>query len=240
MFSDLGWFPPFVGTGYKGWVSLNTKRAIDVVVGTFLALICLPVIAVLALVAAVNLRAWPFFVQTRIGAGGVPFRLVKLRTLPVSTNHYADKRAIESIPLTWISRTMRRTHLDELPQLFLVPFGRMSLVGPRPEMAFLHEQMPPSFASRRTEVRPGCTGLWQIGHDCAGLIVEAPHYDLHYVSHRSLLLDLWIVWRTVSIAVGAGTVSLADIPSWLHREGTLSPFPLAHATHAEIEIDPAA
>jgi lipopolysaccharide/colanic/teichoic acid biosynthesis glycosyltransferase len=215
------------------------KRAIDVVVGTVLALVSVPAILVLALVTAVNLRAWPFFVQTRVGLGGVPFRLVKLRTLPVSTAHYADKRAIESIPLSWISRTLRRTHLDELPQLFLVPVGRMSLVGPRPEMAFLHEQMHPSFAARRTEVRPGCTGLWQIGHGCAGLIGEAPEYDLHYVHHQSLLLDLWIVWRSIAMVLGYGLVSLDEVPSWLNRGGTVTAL-YAHSHHAEIEVDPAA
>ena len=215
------------------------KRLIDVVVGTVLALLTLPVILLLAAVAAVNLWAWPFFVQTRIGADGVPFRLVKLRTLPVSTDHYADKRAIESIPLTWISRNLRRTHLDELPQLLLVPIGRMSLVGPRPEMPFLHEQMPASFALRRTEVRPGCTGLWQIGHQCSGLIVEAPEYDLYYVENRSLLLDLWVVWRTVSMMVHRRTVSLADVPAWIPQITTVTAFALGHA-HPEMEIDPAA
>ena len=217
------------------------KRALDVGLGTALALLTLPVVLFLAVVAAVNLRTWPFFVQTRIGAGGVPFRLVKLRTLPVSTDHYADKRAISSIPLNWISRTMRRTHIDELPQLFLVPLGRMSLVGPRPEMAFLQEQMPPAFARRRTEVRPGCTGLWQIGHENAGLIVEAPEYDLHYVSNRTFGLDLWILWRSATMVLGAGTVGLVDIPTWLHPEGSRSAFPLVHVGQAEIiEVDPAA
>ena len=163
----------------------------------------------------------------------------------MSTAHYADKRAIESIPLTWVSRTMRRTHIDELPQLLLVPFGSMSLVGPRPEMAFLHEQMPTSFARRRTEVRPGCTGLWQIGRDCGGLIVEAPQYDLHYVENQSLLLDLWIVWRTIAMAIDRSTVTLAEVPSWLPVRGTVTPFSLAHVhahahAHADIEVDPAA
>ena len=215
------------------------KRSIDVVVGTVLAVLSLPIVLVLAAVSAVNLRAWPFFVQTRIGAGGVPFRLVKLRTLPVSTNHYADKRAIESIPLTWVSRSLRRTHLDELPQLLLVPIGRMSLVGPRPEMRFLHEEMPASFARRRTEVRPGCTGLWQIGHECGGLIVEAPEYDLYYVHNRSLLLDLWIVWRTATMTIHHRTVSLADVPAWIPQVGTVTALRLGHP-HAELEVDPAA
>ncbi len=217
------------------------KRAIDVVVGTLLALATLPVVLLLALVTTVNLRAWPFFVQTRIGAGGVPFRLVKLRTLPTSTDHYADKRAIESIPLTWVSSTLRRTHLDELPQLWLVPFGRMSLVGPRPEMAFLHDQMPPPFARRRTQVRPGCTGLWQIGQGCAGLIVEAPEYDLHYVDNQSVLLDLWIVWRSIAMVTGSGLVSLADVPGWLGRtgSGTVTAFTLAHTAEIDV-VDPAA
>jgi len=216
------------------------KRTIDVVVGTFLAVLALPLILLIAAAQAVSLRAWPFFVQTRIGTRGVPFRIVKVRTLPASTDHYADKRAIESIPLTWLSRTLRRTHLDELPQLFLVPVGRMSLVGPRPEMAFLHEQMPPSFARRRTEVRPGCTGLWQIGQDCAGLIVESPGYDLHYVENQSVLLDLWIVWRSVATVLGAETVTLSDIPDWLRRAGTVPSFSLGHSPHPEIEVDPAA
>jgi len=215
------------------------KRLIDVVMGTIFALLSLPVVLLLAAVTAVNLRAWPFFVQTRIGAGGVPFRLVKLRTLPVATNHYADKRAIESIPLTWISRNLRRTHLDELPQLFLVPIGRMSLVGPRPEMPFLHDQMPASFSRRRIEVRPGCTGLWQISHQCSGLIVEAPEYDLYYVNNRSLLLDLWVAWRTVSMVVHRRTVSLADVPEWIPQIATVSGFSLGHP-HPEMEIDPAA
>jgi len=215
------------------------KRSIDVLMGTVLALLTLPVVLLLAAVTAVNLRAWPFFVQTRVGAGGVPFRLLKLRTLPVSTNHYADKRAIESIPLGWVSRNLRRTHLDELPQLLLVPIGRMSLVGPRPEMRFLHEQMPDSFARRRTEVRPGCTGLWQIGHDCSKLIVEAPEYDLYYVENRSLLLDLWIAWRTVAMIVHRRTVSLADVPAWIPEVGTVTAFSLTHA-HTELEVDPAA
>lgn len=217
------------------------KRSIDVGVGTVLALLSLPFVLLLAVITALNLRAWPFFVQTRIGAGGVPFRLVKLRTLPTSTDPYADKRAIESIPLDWISRTLRRTHIDELPQLFLVPLGRMSLVGPRPEMAFLHEQMSPSFARRRTEVRPGCTGLWQIGSDCGGLIAEAPEYDLHYVDNQSLLLDLWIVWRSITMILGRSTVRLADVPDWLPLGGTVTAFTLGHGhSHAEIEIDPAA
>ena len=215
------------------------KRVVDVLVGTVLALLALPLVLLLAAASALDHRAWPFFVQTRIGASGVPFRLVKLRTLPVATAHYADKRAIESIPLTWLSRTMRRTHLDELPQFFLVPFGRMSLVGPRPEMAFLHDQMNPSFAQRRTEVRPGCTGLWQIGHGCAGLIAESPEYDLHYVEHQSLLLDLWIVWRTVAMVLGSGTVGMDDVPTWLHPAGSVA-FSLAAGPSAELEVDTAA
>ena len=215
------------------------KRALDVGLGTLLALLALPIIVVLALASAVSLRAWPFFVQTRVGAGGLPFRLVKLRTLPVSTDHYADKRAIESIPLTWLSRTLRRTHLDELPQLFLVPTGRMSLVGPRPEMPFLHDQMPESFARRRTEVRPGCTGLWQIGRGCTGLIVESPEYDLHYVAHQSLLLDAWIAWRSVAMVFGSRLVSLADVPAWSSRDVTVPVF-LAAGSPAELEVDSAA
>src|SRR2546430_8951232 len=107
----------------------------------------------------VSLRAWPVFTQTRIGKNGKPFKMVKLRTLPPDFPRYAGKHEVRKVKLPWISRTLRRLHLDELPQLGLVPAGKMSLVGPRPEMPHLHGVFDEGFAAKRTSVRPGCTGL---------------------------------------------------------------------------------
>ena len=113
---------------------MGVKRGVDIVVGTVLAVVALPLILVLAVGAAVTLRAWPIFVQDRIGKDGRTFRLPKVRTLPPDTASSTDKYSLSKVRIPAFGRVLRRTHLDELPQLLLVPFGLMSLVGPRPEM----------------------------------------------------------------------------------------------------------
>ncbi len=205
------------------------KRALDLVLGAALAVLALPLVVLLAIVTAAALRSSPFFVQERVGRDGVTFRMVKLRTLPPSTPRYADKYAISPVAAPAVCRWLRACHLDELPQLFLVPLGIMSLVGPRPEMSFMHERMPASFAQARIAVRPGCTGLWQIGADCDRLIHESPEYDLCYLRGQTLGLDLWILWRTVRwvLHVG-GPVTVDAVPVRLLR-GRLR----AHGTLAD-------
>ena len=191
------------------------KRVADLFGAGLLLLVSMPIILVLGIGLAVSLRAWPVFTQVRIGRDGQPFRFVKLRTLPPDTPRYADKYAISDLELPWLARTVRDLHLDELPQLALVLTGHMSLVGPRPEMPELHQLAPQSFATERTRVRPGCTGLWQISDAAEGLIHEAPLYDLIYVARRSLALDLWILWHTALRVIGRGSPqSAAAIPGW--------------------------
>jgi lipopolysaccharide/colanic/teichoic acid biosynthesis glycosyltransferase len=107
--------------------------------------------------------------------------MVKLRTLPSNFPRYAVKHELAGLRLPWISRTLRKLHLDELPQLALVVLGKMSLVGPRPEMPHLYPAFDPEFAVKRTTVRPGCTGLWQISDQCDGMIYEHPEFDDYYV-----------------------------------------------------------
>ena len=193
---------------------------VDVVVGLVLAVAVLPVVVVSALVVAISLRTWPFFTQDRIGRNGRLFRLLKLRTLPRSVPEYADKYAITEANVPAFCRLLRDTHLDELPQLWLVVTGKMSLVGPRPEMPHLHEAMDGGFAAIRTEVRPGCTGLWQVSQGVTRLIHESPEYDVHYVRWATMRLDLWIILRTVALVIPGVSPRLAtlrDIPRWASR-----------------------
>ncbi|HEX2028222.1 MAG TPA: sugar transferase, partial [Nitriliruptorales bacterium] len=191
------------------------KRLFDLVVSLLLCVVAVPVVAVVALGAAASLRCWPFFVQERVGTSGRPLRFVKVRTLPAATPRYADKYGLSDVAIPPFPALLRRWHLDELPQLFLVPFGRLSLVGPRPEMPHLHARMARRFAETRTSVRPGCTGLWQIGAGAERLILETPQYDLFYLAHGNLRLDLWILWRTVLLFSGLGRpVELGDVPRW--------------------------
>ena len=192
------------------------KRVFDLTVGSVLAALVAPVVVVLAVAVAWSLRCSPFFVQDRVGRGGIAFRMWKLRTLPPSMPGEADKYSISTVGTTPFARFLRSTHLDELPQLLLVPLGRMSLVGPRPEMRSLHARGDPAFARARTSVRPGCTGLWQASVHQRGLIWEAPQYDLFYVRHHSVRLDLWILGRTVLVMAGLRPpISLADLPRLL-------------------------
>lgn len=191
------------------------KRVFDLVVGTLLLLVALPLILVFAVALAITLRAWPFFVQERIGQYGRPFRMLKLRTLPPTTAKYALKHSLDLAALPAVSRFLRRTHLDELPQLLCVVAGTLSLVGPRPKMPDSHEPVDAGYAEARQSVKQGCTGLWQVGRDVDGLPHEAPEYDFFYIENRTLLLDLWILWRTVLVVAGFGRgVGVQDTPNW--------------------------
>jgi lipopolysaccharide/colanic/teichoic acid biosynthesis glycosyltransferase len=190
------------------------KRALDLLVGLPLALLSLPVVAATALISLATLRANPFFVHERVGWCGRTFRVVKIRTLPTTTGAYVDKFALEGQRIPRATALLRALHLDELPQLWLVVGGSMSLVGPRPEMRVLHDDFDPHFAELRCRMRPGLTGLWQISPHCVGLIGQRPEYDRIYLEMRSWRLDLWIAYRTALKILGRGTVHLYEVPEW--------------------------
>jgi lipopolysaccharide/colanic/teichoic acid biosynthesis glycosyltransferase len=203
---------------------VGLKRAVDIVVGSVLAVLTLPFVLVFAVGCALSLRAWPFFVQQRVGKDGKPFPLPKLRTLPASAPPAIDKYQLDGTRIPPFCRLLRRTHLDELPQLLVVPLGWMSLVGPRPEMPNLLARYPTDFAASRSSVRPGCTGLWQISTASGKLIYESPEYDLVYARHRGLALDLWILYRTLRmLATRRAVIDLDDVPSWAIDRGRLAP-----------------
>ena len=193
-----------------------SKRVFDLLVGLPLAFVAVPVIAVLAAGLACSLRCWPFFVQTRIGKGGRPFRMIKLRTLPPSTQRHLLKHDLSAVAAPRFARAVRNRHLDELPQLFLVVVGKLSLVGPRPKMLDAFEPVEANYGAARVVVGQGCTGLWQIGRHADSLPRDAPEYDLFYLRHRSCRLDVWILCRTTRILLGfGGRVGLNEVPRWL-------------------------
>lgn len=195
------------------------RRTFDLVVSLVLAVLTLPVLLLVVAGSAIALRTWPFFTQQRVGRDGELFTFVKVRTLPATVPAYLDKHALAEHSTPRFCELLRRLHLDELPQVYLVLVGRMSLVGPRPEMATLHEQMSPAFAAQRTAVRPGCTGLWQVSVACTELIGDTPEYDRFYLAHRSLRLDLWVLARTALQMVGlSDVVTFDDVPAWALTE----------------------
>lgn len=206
------------------------QRVLERLLAVALALVTLPVLALVLLTSAAVYRAWPIFCHERLGEGNRPFPFPKVRTLPPDTDRYADKYAIDADALPWPMAIVRRTHLDELPQLWLVAAGRMSLVGPRPEMAALAERLPAAMVAERATVRPGITGLWQVSPYCTGLICERPEIDILYVRHRNAALDLWIVARTVPKVLLGRTTALHEIPVWAippTRGRAVAPLPAA-------------
>lgn len=193
-------------------LSVHTKRAVDVGVAAVLIVSTLPVLVGIALLSAVVLRAWPFFVQERIGMDNRIFRFVKIRTLPTSCSSYAPKTALDHVEIPTVMRVLRATHLDELPQFWLVLSGKMSLVGPRPEMAVLHERLAAEAAAERLSVRPGITGLWQISAHCDGLICDRTEYDRLYVRYGNVALDAWIMVKTAEKMLFGRRIHLFDVP----------------------------
>ena len=188
--------PPMVG-----------KRIFDIAFAASLLVATAPLVALAALASSATFRASPFFRQQRVGIDGRPITVTKIRTLPTSTAADADKYALADVEIGVVGRLLRATHLDELPQLVAVVRGDMSMVGPRPEMPVLAATYPPSFVARRTQVRPGVTGLWQISDASGGLIGEAPEFDEFYVTHRSWKLDRWILRKTAAKMLRGETVT---------------------------------
>lgn len=182
------------------------KRIIDVA-GAALGLVLLaPVMALVAVLVAIDIGLPLVFAQQRLGLGGRPFRLLKFRTMGPS--HDADGRRIpDTERLSAIGRLLRRTRLDELPQLWHVLVGDMSFIGPRPLLAV---DQSPDFALRLL-VRPGITGWAQVigGRDISPLDKAA--LDVWYVQHASLWLDLEIVLRTIPLLLLGERINRAAI-----------------------------
>jgi lipopolysaccharide/colanic/teichoic acid biosynthesis glycosyltransferase len=155
----------------------------------------LPLLAGLAVLVRWRMGAPVWFRQTRPGLGGKPFELLKFRTM-TDTRDAEGRLLPDAERLTRFGRWLRATSLDELPELFNVLRGDMSLVGPRPLLMQYLDRYTPEQA-RRHEVRPGLTGWAQINGRNALSWEEKFRLDVWYVDHQSLWLDVKILWRTL-------------------------------------------
>lgn len=177
------------------------KRAFDILVSASLLILLAPVIAILAILVAVKMGQPILFRQERPGMHGSPFTMIKFRTMRNSADG-KSMALLDAERLTSFGRFLRATSLDELPELFNVLKGDMSLVGPRP---LLMEYLPlysPEQA-RRHEVRPGITGWAQVNGRNALSWEQKFKYDIDYVDNRNLALDVKILIRTLIVIVTA-------------------------------------
>ena len=183
-------------TGYELF-----KRSIDVLVATVCLTLGGPAFLLLAALVRLDSPGPALFKQDRVGKGGIVFKMYKFRSMHVDAAGSDYSPRTQSDPrITRFGRFLRKTSLDELPQLLNVLEGSMSLVGPRPEMPFIVDQYGDK-QRQRLEVKPGLTGLWQLSGDRAFLIHENIEYDLYYIQHRNLFMDLAVLLHTSIFAM---------------------------------------
>ncbi|HPH40244.1 MAG TPA: sugar transferase [Candidatus Fermentibacter daniensis] len=194
-----------IGHSRGGFFSRAVKRASDIAIASSMLLLLSPFMAIIYLVLLAGGNGSPIFRQVRIGRNGVPFTFYKFRTMKPESGEYEVAPLSPADPrVTGIGRFLRRTSLDELPQLVNVLAGSMSMVGPRPEMPFIVEGYS-EWQKRRLDVRPGITGLWQIMGRKDLPLHDNIEYDFYYIRNQSLMLDFAILLRTfASVFRGRG------------------------------------
>lgn len=199
------------------------KPAFDVTCAVIALVILSPVLALTAFLVAICFGRPILFRQLRPGIGGKPFRMLKFRTM-VELRDSQGNLLADAERLTPLGRMLRKASLDELPELFNVARGDMSLVGPRPLLMRYLERYSAA-EMQRHNVKPGLTGWAQINGRNAVSWEEKFKYDLWYVDHVSFLLDLRILIRTavkVSLREGVSAGDHATMPEFLGHESELS------------------
>ena len=193
---------------YQGIARDTIKRLFDLVVSAAMLAVSLPVMALTALMIKLESPGPVLYHQERVGQGGSHFTIYKFRSMCVDAEkdgkprwaHQNDSR------VTFTGRFIRRTRIDELPQVFNVFFGNMSFVGPRPERPYFVQDLTqkiPYYGVRHT-VKPGITGWAQVRYPYGATDEDAMHklqYDLYYVKNHSLFLDLMILFQTAQVVL---------------------------------------
>ena len=201
------------GAGRRSAYRNGAKRGLDVAIAILIAPIVVPLVAFLALLVAVD-GGKPFYTQGRVGEGGRAFRMWKLRTMvpeadahlvrhldgnPAAREEWRIKQKLVDDPrITPLGRLLRKSSLDELPQLWNVLRGDMSFVGPRPMMV---SQKPLYPGKAYYRMRPGITGLWQVSERNSAAFAERANFDEVYDRTMSMPLDIGILFATVRVVL---------------------------------------
>lgn len=198
-------------------IGILFKRLADYLVGGFVLILTLPIMAIVAVLIAVISPGPVFFIQKRVGLNGKTINFMKFRTMHIDAEmrlqdylaQNPDRKteweryySLENDPrvIPYIGHLLRKTSLDELPNLFNVLAADISLVGPRPLPHYHQAQLDTEFQNIRQSVLPGMTGLWQVNRGDHRQLIR---WDAFYIKNWSLLLDLKILWRTLSVVVFA-------------------------------------
>jgi exopolysaccharide biosynthesis polyprenyl glycosylphosphotransferase len=197
----------FIDQAHTGGFYELAKRLMDILfalVGLFVTIMIFPLVAVMILIET----GYPiFYMQNRLGKNGAPYQMIKFRSMHKEKENVIQTTLHDDPRITHFGKLMRRSHIDEFPQFINVLLGQMSMVGPRAEraelVAALQEVVP--FYRARLLVKPGLTGWAQINFGYASSVEDTAtklEYDLYYIKHRSLIMDLITILRTVSSVIG--------------------------------------
>jgi sugar transferase (PEP-CTERM system associated) len=197
------------GHGFRQtWLRSTTKRASDIVFALVLLILALPVMLLTALLIALEDGGSVLYRQERVGLRGKTFNVLKFRTMhkDAEKDGKASWAVVGDKRVTALGRLLRRSRIDELPQLINVLRGEMSLVGPRPErpvfVSMLTEQIP--FYGVRHSVKPGLTGWAQVRYSYGATVEQSMkklEYDLYYVKNHTIFLDLLILLETIRVVL---------------------------------------
>ncbi|MGA2007626.1 MAG: sugar transferase [Solirubrobacteraceae bacterium] len=191
------------------------RRAIDVAVAASVLVLSAPLLAIAIVAIRLESRGRGIYRQRRVGEGGREFDVLKLRTMVTGAEALGAGLAVDEgdSRITRTGAWLRRTSLDELPNLWNVLRGEMSLIGPRPtvpaQVALYNERQ-----RGRLQIKPGMTGWAQVNGRASLPWSERIELDLYYIAHRSVLLDARILLRTVRVLLGGGGVYRGESGGW--------------------------
>jgi lipopolysaccharide/colanic/teichoic acid biosynthesis glycosyltransferase len=195
--------------------SLMIRRVIDIAVSGSVLVLASPLLALAALAVRLESAGHPIYRQRRVGLDGHPFDVLKLRTMVDGAEHIGAGLAVNENDsrITRVGAFLRRTSVDELPNLLNVLRGEMSLIGPRPTLPVQVEQYTPRQRGRLL-VKPGITGWAQVNGRTSLPWSERIELDLYYIEHRSLVLDVRILWLTVAMVLGGSGLYKGQAGGW--------------------------
>ena len=191
------------------------RRMVDILVSASVLVLTSPLLALAVIAIRIESAGHPIYRQRRVGLDGEAFDVLKLRTMVDGAEHIGAGLAINQNDsrITRVGAFLRRTSLDELPNLLNVLRGEMSLIGPRPTLPVQVEQYTPRQRGR-LRIKPGITGWAQVNGRATLPWAERIELDLYYIEHRSLALDLQILRRTVSMVLGGSDLYKGAAGGW--------------------------
>ena len=191
------------------------RRAVDILVSASALALTSPLLVAAMIAIRLESSGSAIYRQRRVGRNGRPFDMLKLRTMVQGAEHIGAGLAVDENDsrITRVGALLRRTSLDELPNLINVLRGEMSLIGPRPTIPVQVQQYTPR-QRRRLEVKPGITGWAQVNGRASLPWSERIELDLHYIEHRGLALDLQILLRTLRLVFAGDGLYKGQTGGW--------------------------